>query len=88
MLEKYKKHIVPNPNVELIHASYDEKEKNALKWAKKENFPWPTVLQPEWEAVGLMEYDAFAGEIVLVDSSGKMITKDEDEAFAKIAELK
>ncbi len=88
MLEKYKKHIVPNPNVELIHASYDEMEDKALQWAKKAKFTWPTILMSDWEAVGLQDYGAFAGELRLVDSSGKVITDDEDEAFTKIAALK
>ncbi len=88
MLEKYKKHIVPNPNVELIHASYDQKKDKALKWAKKAKFTWPTILMSDWDAVGLQDYNAFAGELRLIDSSGKVITDDEDEAFTKIASLK
>ena len=88
MLEKYKKIIEPNPIVELIHASYDDVEKDALAWARKAGFPWPTVLMPEWEATGLNAYGAFAGEIYLVDSSGEVLAKTEKEAFEKISALK
>tara|TARA_B100000519_G_C14183592_1_gene409663 strand:+ start:241 stop:507 length:267 start_codon:yes stop_codon:yes gene_type:complete len=88
LLEKYKTEILPNPRVELIHASYDDEEADALKWARQARFPWPTVLYRDWEAVGLEKYGAFAGDIYLVDSAGQLIAKTEKEAFAKISSLK
>lgn len=88
LLEKYNKHIVSNPAVELIHASCDDVEEEALEWARKASFPWPTILMPEWEAVGLHAYGAGAGEILLIDSAGKILAKDEKDAFAKISGLK
>ena len=88
MLEKYNKHIAPNPAVELIHASYDDVPEDALRWARKAKFPWPTVLMADWEAVGLNAYGALAGEILLIDSAGKILAKDEKDAFAKIPGLK
>ena len=48
-------------------------------WASRAGFPWPTVLMPEWEATGLNAYGAFAGEIYLVDSSGKVLAKTEED---------
>ena len=88
MLEKYKKHIVTNPAVALIHASYDDAPEDALRWAREARFPWPTILMPEWEAVGLNAYGALAGEILLIDNTGKILAKDEKGAFAKISGLK
>lgn len=88
MLEKYRKEILPNPRIELIHASYDEEEADAVTWARETRFPWPTILYRDWEAVGLEKYGAFAGDIYLVDSTGKLLAKTEQEAFAKISSLK
>ncbi|NRB26406.1 MAG: hypothetical protein HRU37_01850 [Roseibacillus sp.] len=88
MLEKYRQHVLPNPEIALIHASCDEVSEDAVKWAYKVGFTWPTVLWPDWEAVGLGAYGAFAGEIFLVDSNGTLVAENEDEAFARIAELK
>lgn len=79
---------MPNPAVELIHASCDDVAEEALEWARKARFPWPTILMPDWKEVGLNNYGALAGEIFLVDHSGKLLTKDEDEAFDMIASLK
>jgi hypothetical protein len=76
-----------NPAVELIHASCDEVAEEAVKWAYKVGFTWPTVLWPDWEAVGLGAYGALAGEMFLVDSNGTLVAETEDEAFAKIDEL-
>ena len=86
-MEKYRKQIVPNPKVELIHVSLDDEEAEATKWALEGKFPWPTVLAEHYEETGLSEYGAFSGESFLVDSAGKIISKDEKEAFRKIANL-
>jgi len=88
LVEKYRKQIVPNTKVELIHVSLDDEEEEATKWALEGKFPWPTVLAEHYEETGLNEYGAFAGESFLVDSAGKIVTKDEKEAFAKISALK
>lgn len=88
-MESYKKHIATNPKVELVHVSYDNEDKAAADWAKKEGFPWPTVLRSQAEASGL---EAFAGdfvpEYVLLDKDGKVLARGKDEAFVKIAALK
>jgi hypothetical protein len=86
-VEKYRKQIVPNAKVELIHVSLDDEVADATKWALEGKFPWPTVLAEHYEETGLSEYGAFAGESFLVDSAGKIITKDEKEAFTKISAL-
>ena len=68
--------------------SADEEPDAAIKWAKKTKFTWPTILIDEWEAVGLADYNAFAGEIRLIDATGQVLAEDEDDAFAQIAALK
>ncbi len=89
-MEHYQELIAPNPRVAMIHASLDDDVADAAKWARAEKFPWPTVLLDEHEATGL---DTLGGQeqvpdTVLVDKDGKVLTRDEEEAFAKIAALK
>ena len=88
-MEKYKKLIASNPKGALIHASLDEKEADATKWARKAKFPWLTVFLAQHEVSGLDGFgEVMAGDSLLVDSNGKVLTRDENEAFAKIAGLK
>ena len=87
MLETYQKKILTNPRVELIHASADDVEADALRWARQAGFTWPTILFRDWEAVGLNKYGAFAGDIYLVDSAGNLIAQSEKDAFEKITSL-
>ena len=54
----------------MIHVSCDEVEADALKWAREVGFTWPTVLYPDLERAGLSRYDAWPGEVRLVDSEG------------------
>ena len=87
-MESYHEKIAGNDQVELIHFSYDESEADALKWAKKEKLPWPTVLPDKQEATDL---ERFAGdyvpEYILIDKDGKVIANGKDECFAEIAKL-
>ena len=85
MLEKYQRHIATNPEVALVHVSCDEVEAEALTWARKEGFTWPTIFFSDLERAGLARYDAWPGEVRLVDSAGSVLTKDEGEAFATIS---
>lgn len=89
-MEQYHELIAPNPKVAFIHASLDFERPEAAKWAKKEKFPWPTVLLEDHEATG---FDTLGGQeqvpdTVLLDKDGQVLTRDENEAFKKIAELK
>ncbi|HCQ38344.1 MAG TPA: hypothetical protein DIV39_04250 [Verrucomicrobiales bacterium] len=70
----------------LVHVSCDEVNSDALKWAQDVGFTWPTVLFPDLERAGLTKYDAWPGEVRLVDSEGSVLTKDEGEAFATISQ--
>lgn len=88
-MEKYNKHIGPNPLFEMIHISMDEEVKDATEWAAKESFPWLTVL-PKAEAAGVMSLYPEEGvpEYLLVDAAGKtVLVAPGDQVFAKIKEL-
>ena len=85
MLEKYQTQIAKNPEVDLIHVSCDETSGDALAWARQEGFTWPTILFSDLERAGLTQYEAWPGEVRLVDREGVVLTKDEKEAFATIS---
>lgn len=87
-MEQYNKLIAANPKVEFIHASLDDDMEDATKWAKRAKFPWPTVFPDQHEAAGLGKLmEIGAPESVLIDKDGTVLTRDEAEAFARIAEL-
>lgn len=89
-MEQFQKLIAPNPKVAFIHASLDFDLAGATKWARQEKFPWPTVLMEQHESIG---FDKLGGQeqvpdTILVDKEGNVVTRDENEAFAKIAAMK
>lgn len=80
-----KKHIAGKSKIAFIHVSFDEKEKHALNWAKKEGFPWLTVLGAKREASDLEKFAVdFNPEYLLISPEGKLLTKGKEECFAKI----
>jgi hypothetical protein len=86
-VSKYKSKIATNPAVEMIHAAL-EKEDAALQWAKKESFPWPTVIGKDLKKAGLEKYaTAFVPGYILIDKNGKKLAEGSPGAFAKIEEL-
>ena len=87
-MESYNEKIAGNDKVELIHFTYDESDEEALKWAKKEKFPWPTILKDKQKATDLEKFAGnFVPEYLLVSKDGEVVVKGKDECFAKIAEL-
>lgn len=87
-MESYNKKIAGNDKVELIHFSYDKSDDAALKWAKKEKFPWPTVLKDKQKATGLEEFAGdYVPEYILISKDGKVIANGKEECFAEIATL-
>lgn len=88
-MEQYHTLIGPNPKVAMLHASLDEEMKEATKWARKEAFPWPTIFMEHHKSTGLEDLSNLeVPETVLVDKDGTILTRDEEEAFARIAALK
>ena len=61
----YNEKIAKKANLEFIMVSLDDQESSAVKWAKKEDFPWPTLLLPQ--------YNKEKKNLGLIDSLGKMI---------------
>ena len=76
-------------NVELIMVSFDENLEEATKWAKKESFPWPTVLSPQLEKIQLPEYkDIGVADYLLVDKNGKELARGKKAILKKLETLK
>ena len=91
-MEKYKESIASTSNIEMIHVSLDSEDDAAEGWAKKESFPWLTVLPDDVKKSKLREYKTTTSvpEYHLVDANGKTVvpgTSGSSAAFAKIAEL-
>ncbi|MGJ8697484.1 MAG: hypothetical protein ACSHYF_14295 [Verrucomicrobiaceae bacterium] len=83
-MSDYHELILNNPDVELIHLSADQSKKAAEDWAKKENFPWPTVL-----STSLSEsLEARVGQTLpgyfLYSADGELLAKGKEDAFKKI----
>lgn len=76
-------------NVELIMMSYDQSSKKALEWAKKEAFPWPTILGKDKGAIhfGSAEVRGIP-TYILFDKEGKEIAKGKEVIFKKLRKLK
>jgi hypothetical protein len=88
-VESYKKHLAGNSKVLMIHVSYDEEIEDALKWAKKEQFPWLTVPYEHLEATGLEEFSGeFVPEYLLLAPDGKQLAAGKEDCFKKIAAMK
>jgi hypothetical protein len=91
-VEKYKKHIADNPDVEMVHVSLDKSEDPAEEWAAKEGFPWPTILPDKVDRSEMRDYKTtgFVPEYHLIDADGKTVVAGASNsagAFAKIAEM-
>ena len=86
-MEKYKTKIASNPAIEMIHGAL-EPEAAALIWAKKEAFPWPTVMDQDLEKAGLEQYaSTFVPGYILIDKNGKKLAENAENVFAKIDAL-
>jgi len=88
-VKSYNSSIKKNPKVDLVLVSLDRDAGTAKKWAKKEKFPWPTVLQKDYRASGLNKY---AGRgvphYVMINRKGKVICTGKHQCFAKLKSLK
>jgi len=73
----------------MVHISLDSDKDSAQNWAKKESFPWLTILPERVKKSGLREYKStkYVPEYHLVDAEGKTIANGQAQVFAKIAEL-
>lgn len=88
-MKSYNDKIAPLKNVELVMMSYDRTEKDALAWAKKESFPWPTVLGDDKAKVHFGSVQVLGvPTYILFDKDGKVITKGKEAIFAELAKMK
>ena len=84
----YKKDIDKKRKVELVQMSQDTKLSDAASWAKKEKFPWPTVLYQDQESTMLTKY-ASRGipHYILVDRNGKIQAQGFTDVVRKVKGL-
>ncbi len=68
--------------------SVDTDPSGALSWAKKEDFPWPTILEPEitkhsgeWDFYQKVE--SIVPFYMLIDGDGNVLATDKEAAFEK-----
>lgn len=91
-MEFYNDKIEVNAGIELVHISLDLDADSASGWAKKASLPWPTILYADHDkevfTTPFFDGDPEAPSYILVDATGKMITKDKTHALAKINMLK
>ncbi len=77
-------------NVELVQASVDQDATKAAEWAKKESFPWPTVLKPDLEKTLLKDIEVKGvPTYALLDRDGNILAQahDSDTVMKKLAEV-
>lgn len=89
LVKSYNEKIAPLKNVELVMMSYDKSSDDALAWAKKESFPWPTVLGEDkakvhFGSVKILTVPTY----ILFNKEGTVITKGKEKIFAEIAKMK
>jgi hypothetical protein len=88
LVESYKSHLAGQSKVLMVHLSYDDEPTEALAWAKKEQFPWLTVLEPKVPSVDLEEFtDGGVPDYVLLSADGEVLARGKDEVFEKIKSL-
>jgi hypothetical protein len=88
-VKSYNDKIAPLKNVELVMMSYDKSSEDALAWAKKESFPWPTVLGDDKKEVHFGSVEVLSiPTYILFDKDGKVVAKGKEKIFAEIAKMK
>ena len=69
--------------------SYDQSIEEALAWANKESFPWPTVLSDDKSKVHFGSIEILSiPTFVLFKKDGKVVTKGKEKIFAELAKMK
>ena len=80
-MEKYNNKISKLGNLELVQISVDRDGAKATAWAKKESFPWPTILMADIEKTMVKDIKTNAvPTYVLIDKDGKEIARAHDSA--------
>ena len=91
-MKTYNSKIASNDKVELVMLSLAQDPSAALAWAKKEDFPWPTISskafaqnQTKWSFV--KEMGNSVPFYMALDADGKVLAKGRKEAVFKAAGL-
>jgi hypothetical protein len=80
-VEKYNSKIAKLDGLELVQVSVDNDLSKAVAWAKKESFPWPTILKTDIQKTLVKNIKTNAvPTYVLIDKEGKEITRAHDSA--------
>jgi hypothetical protein len=80
-VKKYNDKIADQENLELVQISVDKDLTKAVEWAKKESFPWPTILMTDIQKTMVKDIKTNAvPTYVLIDKEGKEITRAHDSA--------
>ncbi len=75
--------------MELVMMSYDNSTEEALAWAKKESFPWATVLGEDKQKVHFGSIEILGvPTYILFDKDGKVVTKCKKGIFDELAKMK
>ena len=81
LVEKYNNKIANLDNLELVQVSVDKSLPKAVEWAKKESFPWPTILMTDIKETMVKDIKTNAvPTYVLIDKEGKEIARAHDSA--------
>jgi len=75
-VEKYNQELSKIDNLEIIQISKDRHLAKAVKWAKQESLPWPTILMSDISKTIIANIQQHAvPTYVLVDKKGKEIIR-------------
>jgi len=90
LVDKYNDKISKMDNVELIQVSRDKNVEKATAWAKKESFPWPTVLMADQKKTFVKDIKINGvPTYVLLDKDGNILVQANDSGTVmdKLAEV-
>ena len=83
-MEKYNSKIAKLEKLELVLVSADRDPAKAVAWAKKESFPWPTILMTDIKKTLIKDIKTkFVPTYVLVDKDGKEILRGNSDSLIK-----
>ena len=83
-MESYQKDVASNPKVEMIHLSRDRDNAAALKWARKDKLPWPTIMRNQIAASLLTHYSNRLPTYILIDREGNKVAEGKGPVWDKI----
>ena len=86
-MKSYQEKVATNTAVEMIHLSRDGDKGAAADWAKKEKFPWPTIMQDDTSEFFLKHYGGGVPTYVLIDREGNKLATGKAAIFDKLDSL-